>query len=136
MSDHLTDAMMNYSRGITFVLQDENPVADMIIRIVAPRFVAGIILAHGRIIRCAPILRHMFGWTMSEVVTYCRKRGWQWQVVADTAASVASMPTRNPAEMPTRNIRNYAYAQTPTFANNRQLFPTMPTRKNEGGGHP
>ena len=85
----------------------------MTIRIVAPHFVAGIILSTGRVITAAPILAYMLGWSMSEVVTYCRRRRWQWRIVpssTDTAAREASMPTRKMSAY-SPSVRGNAYAQ-------------------------
>ena len=63
-------------------------MTNSLVRIVAPHFVAGIVLdgAIGQydydsdkvlIHRCAPILRYMKGWTTHRIERYCRKKGWE-----------------------------------------------------------
>jgi len=54
-------------------------VSYLIIRIVAPHFVAGAIPHNGRIVNAAPILRFMLHWTGTQVADYCRKKGWTWE---------------------------------------------------------
>jgi hypothetical protein len=49
----------------------------MMYRITAPYFVAGIV--RGGL--CAPIIRYMQGWTGKQIHDYCRKRGWQIEVI-------------------------------------------------------
>lgn len=44
------------------------------IRIVAPWFVAGVIIG----IRAAPIIGYMCGWSREEIIAYCKKRRWKW----------------------------------------------------------
>ena len=46
----------------------------MLIRIVAPHFVAGIIWPT----RFAPILKYMRFWTVAGIETYCKRKGWQF----------------------------------------------------------
>jgi hypothetical protein len=54
------------------------------IRIEAPHFVAAVILgtvnphyaSASRVVRAAPILRYMQGWTEQRVIAYCEHRGW------------------------------------------------------------
>lgn len=47
------------------------------LRITAKHFCAGAILAWNIVIAHAPILRYMRGWSVSEVESYCRKKGWK-----------------------------------------------------------
>ena len=48
----------------------------MMIRIVAPRFVAGVVLEEKRVVRTAPILRKMQGWTLGRVLRKCASEHW------------------------------------------------------------
>lgn len=45
-------------------------------RIVAPHFVAGVVISHGVVVRAAPIVKYMKGWLTPKVINYCKKRGW------------------------------------------------------------
>jgi hypothetical protein len=45
-------------------------------RISGPNFCAGVVLLHGRVIRAAPKLRYMLGWTASRVREYAAYCGW------------------------------------------------------------
>jgi hypothetical protein len=51
------------------------------IRINASHFVAGVVLARGRAARAAPILRYMVGWTTKQVIEYCERKGWRWELL-------------------------------------------------------
>lgn len=52
------------------------------IRITAPHFCAGVeIDRNSRIIRTAPILSYMKGWTVERVTEYCDHKNWKWEVV-------------------------------------------------------
>jgi hypothetical protein len=53
--------------------------ADVLIRIEAPHFVAGIEARDGRVVRTAPILAYMLGWDGARVAQYAKRRGWTWQ---------------------------------------------------------
>jgi hypothetical protein len=53
----------------------------ILIRIVAPRFVAGL-EADTRVVRAAPILRHLLGMSGAEVAAVCIRRGWRWERTA------------------------------------------------------
>ena len=55
------------------------PPADVLIRIEAPHFVAGIEARGGRVVRAAPILAYMLGWDGARVAQYAKRRGWTWQ---------------------------------------------------------
>lgn len=52
-------------------------------RIVAPHFVAGIIVDLGRVIQAAPILGWSVGKEFSIVRDYCRDRGWEVQPIPE-----------------------------------------------------
>jgi hypothetical protein len=57
-------------------------ISEMILlRIVAPHFVAGAILHEDRVWRNAPILSYMRGWTMTAVTAYCVKKRWNCEAV-------------------------------------------------------
>ena len=59
------------------------------IRIEAPHFVAAVDLAyHTRrtppervVVKAAPILRYMLGWTEQHVHTYCASKGWRAEII-------------------------------------------------------
>ena len=48
----------------------------MIAQIIAPHFVAGIILAGAVVAEAAPILSYMRGWDARLVKAYCDRKGW------------------------------------------------------------
>lgn len=49
-----------------------------LLRIVAPRFVAGVLVdASGVVVEVAPILRYATGWTGRRLRGYAAARGWQ-----------------------------------------------------------
>ena len=50
------------------------------IRVVAPRFVAALVLREDHVVQCAPILRHMMGWSLARVKTYCYSQHWTFEV--------------------------------------------------------
>jgi hypothetical protein len=49
----------------------------MMLRIVAPHFIAGIV--RGGMV--APIIAYMKGWTLSQIKAYCAKKCWEIQVI-------------------------------------------------------
>ena len=49
----------------------------MLIRIVAPHFVAGIDYP----MRCAPIVKYMKGWSLNRIFDYCRSKGWKASII-------------------------------------------------------
>lgn len=52
-------------------------MSDVLVRIVAPHFVAGVIgQRNGAVITAAPIVRYMVGWTGDQVAAYCSRKGW------------------------------------------------------------
>jgi hypothetical protein len=56
----------------------------VLIRISSSYFVAGIILEDKVVVKCAPILRYMRGWSGSDVINYCNKKGWHIEVLRDS----------------------------------------------------
>lgn len=52
-----------------------------IIRIVAPHFVAGALLEPSGVVRTAPIIKYMVGWTRDKVFGYCKSKGWSAEVI-------------------------------------------------------
>lgn len=56
----------------------------MLWQIVAPHFVAGIVLGRAPDhigVQAAPIIRYMKGWTFNKIHDYCGRKGWRMQVV-------------------------------------------------------
>lgn len=49
----------------------------MMLRIVAPHFVAGIV--RGGL--CAPIIGYMRGWTLRQIREYCERKCWDVEVM-------------------------------------------------------
>lgn len=47
----------------------------------ASNFTAGIVLEDNVVVKAAPIVKYMNGWTLSRVEDYCRKRHWRWTKV-------------------------------------------------------
>jgi hypothetical protein len=54
-------------------------VSRVLVRIVAPHFVAGVEADNGRVVRAAPILHYMLGWTGGRLASYCARKGWTWE---------------------------------------------------------
>ena len=54
----------------------------MLVRIVGPDFVVGVIIERGRVVRAAPIVAYMIGWTGPRVSMYVAKRGWSRAIVS------------------------------------------------------
>ena len=46
------------------------------IRISAPHFVAGVVLENNTVVRAAPILKYMMGWSWRQVRHYCICKHW------------------------------------------------------------
>lgn len=42
----------------------------------APHFVAGLEMSGGTVVRAAPIIAYMVGWTRDEVRSYVHRKGW------------------------------------------------------------
>ena len=49
----------------------------------ARNFTAAVILQDDVVVKTAPILQYMNGWTLSRVEEYCRKRHWTWTKVEE-----------------------------------------------------
>ena len=47
------------------------------IRIDAPHFCAAVVLDSDIVVRAAPILKYMLGWSRWRVADYCRNKGWR-----------------------------------------------------------
>jgi hypothetical protein len=56
-----------------------NRPGDVLVRIVAPHFVAGLDARAGRVVNAAPIIRYMMGWDGAQVAAYCARKGWEWE---------------------------------------------------------
>lgn len=52
-----------------------------LLRIMAPKFTAGVVVQEGRVTRAAPCLTSTIGWTRQQVEAHCEKNGWQCQRV-------------------------------------------------------
>jgi hypothetical protein len=53
-------------------------------QITAPHFCAGVVLGTDniRVVRTAPILRYMLGWTQQRVRAYCASKHWTVEHIA------------------------------------------------------
>lgn len=50
------------------------------IQIIAPHFCAGVVWEQGKgIVKAAPIVRYMKGWTLVGVQNYCTQKGWKYE---------------------------------------------------------
>lgn len=54
---------------------------EILAQISAPHFCAGIVLHDSKVIKAAPIVRKMIGWSRKDVRTFCQFRGWKISVV-------------------------------------------------------
>lgn len=64
-------------------------LAETVVRISPPHFVAGLIAVNGVVTRAAPILHWAVGKRLSEVLGYCRRKKWpvdEWSVAEPTGA--------------------------------------------------
>lgn len=43
----------------------------------SPGFYAAVILDHSRVVRAAPILKYMLGWSTYRVINYALAKGWR-----------------------------------------------------------
>ena len=55
----------------------------MLIRIKSSYFVAGVVLENAKVIQAAPIVNYMRGWSVENVIEYCRAKGWKVQVLRE-----------------------------------------------------
>lgn len=53
------------------------PSSTTAIRLTSHYFCAGVVLGQKRVIRAAPILKYMKGWTRDEVLRYARNKRWK-----------------------------------------------------------
>ena len=53
----------------------------MLVRVVAPHFVAGIIVEENKVIDAAPILRWSIGMTRHQLKTYFVRKGWKASII-------------------------------------------------------
>ena len=52
-----------------------------LVQITAPHFVAALYAEDGHVVTTDPILRYMQGWDGKRLADYCRKKGWEWEVI-------------------------------------------------------
>lgn len=50
------------------------------IRISAPHFTAGVVFENDIVVRTAPILHYMRGWSRAQVEAYCNKKKWTYLI--------------------------------------------------------
>ncbi len=48
----------------------------LLYRVKAPNFVAGLEASEGWVVKTAPILKHLMGWSIESIVEYCQRKGW------------------------------------------------------------
>ena len=58
----------------------------MLVRITSSYFCVGIVFEgiYGkgdRVVKTAPILKYMMGWSMDDVIKYMRKKGWKGELL-------------------------------------------------------
>ncbi len=56
-------------------------VKETLVRVTAPRFVAGLVLHDDVVIKTAPIARYMVGWSLDKLRKHCERKKWQLEVV-------------------------------------------------------
>jgi hypothetical protein len=57
--------------------------AELLFRVVAPHFVAGLVVRGGRVVEAAPILRrHVIGLDGRAFAAVCARKGWSFECVA------------------------------------------------------
>lgn len=54
-----------------------------LVRVVAPHFVAGLVVDDDRVTFAAPIIEYMVGWTPDHARSYIAKKGWRASIVTD-----------------------------------------------------
>lgn len=52
----------------------------MLLRIVAPHFVAGLVLN----VRAAPIIKYMLYWELNKIQQYCKHKKWTVEILDET----------------------------------------------------
>jgi len=45
-------------------------------QVTAPHLCAGLLVLDGRVLRTAPIVAYMRGWSLALVRAYCKRKGW------------------------------------------------------------
>jgi hypothetical protein len=53
----------------------------ILVRVVAPHFVAGFDVADGKVKRAAPIIQYMNGWSAEKARAYIKKKGWDARII-------------------------------------------------------
>lgn len=59
----------------------------LLVRVVAPHFVAGFIVTNDRVTEAAPIIRYLVGWESKRVRDYIARKGWRASVVLPALAT-------------------------------------------------
>ena len=59
-------------------------MAESLIQIITPHFVAGLVAREGKVVEAAPIIRYMQGWDGRQVAAYCKKKNWEWRKIHTT----------------------------------------------------
>jgi hypothetical protein len=54
---------------------------EVLMRVIAPHFVAGVVVRGAAIVEAAPIVRYMIGWNGRRFARYCGERRWRFEVV-------------------------------------------------------
>ena len=62
---------------------DYVPYGNGLLQITARHFCAGVVVEAGWVSRQAPIVNYMHHWTWRAVQSYCRKKGWQCELVKE-----------------------------------------------------
>ena len=63
-------------------------MAELLVRVLAPHFCAGLVMRDGRCVEAAPILRWAVGRDRDQLRTQFAQRGWQAQIVKPHVAQV------------------------------------------------
>lgn len=58
---------------------------ETLVRIVAPHFVAAVVVVADRVTVAAPILSYMYGWPSDRVRQYVAGKGWRASIVRPAA---------------------------------------------------
>ena len=61
----------------------------LLFRVTAPHFVAGVVLENNTVVRAAPILKYMMGWSWRQVRHYCICKHWIVETNRGRALTVA-----------------------------------------------
>lgn len=56
----------------------------MLVRVVAPHFVAGFVVEDGHVVETAPIIRYMHRWTADRAREYIKRKGWRATIIKET----------------------------------------------------